>query len=351
MDLLNRPVHTPTTQFMMSRVIWLDILSALTLGRAPQLWANYREILFRPVHERSYCGLLEMTGCDDTVLFLISEVMCVEDYKFRSFNDGVLSWNRGRTRAIELDTRLRDRDLPVTVQLPPSPEPPEASLQPHDDYESDDETKCFFLSPSPSWTTSSPRSPLPEDGSPHHSFASPGPNVEACVWTPSSSSTESVLTIREQSNLDCTEYSSEYKILPETIPDQGIIIKATTAAFRTATRIHLWSIGIGFFPRLRFFKQLLQELMVMVALVPIGLSRAIMWPLLVGGCIAIEPQDREYFASRCACGGVLSGVSEVMLEVWKRSDERDLKHGVGRGQEVHWRTVMRDLGMELLLVW
>jgi hypothetical protein len=350
MDLLNKPIHTATTQFMMSRVIWLDILSALTLGRAPQLWANYREILSRPVHERSYCGLLEMTGCDDTVLFLISEVMCVEDYKFRSFDDGVLSWTRGRSRAMELDTRLRDRDLPVTVQLPPSPEPPEASLQSHDDYDSDDDTNSYFLSPSPSWTTSSPRSPLAEYESPHHPFTSPGPNVEASIWTPPSSSTESVLTIREQSVLDCADYSSEYEIPPEAIPDQGIIIKATTAAFRTATRIHLWSIGIGFFPRLRFFKQLLQELMVMVTLVPIRLNRTIMWPLLVGGCIAIEPQDREYFASRCTCGGVLSGVAAIMLEVWKRSDERDLKHGVGRGQEVHWRTVMRDLGMELLLV-
>ncbi|KAH0610227.1 uncharacterized protein H6S33_011754 [Morchella sextelata] len=304
MDLLNKPIHTATTQFMMSRVIWLDILSALTLGRAPQLWANYREILSRPVHERSYCGLLEMTGCDDTVLFLISEVMCVEDYKFRSFDDGVLSWTRGRSRAMELDTRLRDRDLPVTVQLPPSPEPPEASLQSHDDYDSDDDTNSYFLSPSPSWTTSSPRSPLAEYESPHHPFTSPGPNVEASIWTPPSSSTESVLTIREQSVLDCADYSSEYEIPPEAIPDQ----------------------------------------------VPIRLNRTIMWPLLVGGCIAIEPQDREYFASRCTCGGVLSGVAAIMLEVWKRSDERDLKHGVGRGQEVHWRTVMRDLGMELLLV-
>lgn len=339
MDLLNRPVHTPTTQFMMSRVIWLDILSALTLGRAPQLWANYREILSRPAHEIPYCGLLGMTGCDDTVLFLVSEVMCVEDYKFRSFDDGILSWTRGRSRAMELDTRLRNQDLPATVQLPPSPAPPEASLQPHDDYNSDDDTTGYFLSPSPSLTTSSPRSPLAEYESPHHSFTSPSPNVEASIWTPPSSSTESVFTIREQSALP-----------PEAVPDQGIRIKAITAAFRTATRIHLWSIGIGFFPRLKFFKQLLQELMVVVALVPIGLSRTIMWPLLVGGCIAIEPQDREYFASRCTCGGVLSGVSAIMLEVWKRSDERDLKHGVGRGQEVHWRTVMRDLGMELLLV-
>lgn len=331
----------------MARVIWLDILSALTLGRAPQLWANYREILSRPVHERSYCGLLDMMGCDDTVMFLVSEVMCVEDYKLQTLKDGMISWARGSKRAMELDVRLRDRDLPVAMKLPPSPEPPFSSLPPPSKDESPDDAASFLVSPSPSQssTMSELQSPVSvTDGdnttsSYDSSTASPSPTTFT---------SEDTFAVFKEQILN----ESDSRIPPELPHDQGMVVKATTAAFRTATRIHLWSIGLGFYPRLSFFQQLLEELIVMIALIPVSLSRVVAWPLLIGGCIAIEEKDREFFAGRCASGygDTLCGIEKVMREVWRRTDESDQRMGVGCGQEVHWRSVMRDQGMEILLV-
>lgn len=90
----------------------------------------------------------------------------------------------------------------------------------------------------------------------------------------------------------------------------------------------------------------------MVALIPAGLSRTVAWPLLVGGCMATELKDREFFAGRCGAGrgGSLEGVERVMRGVWKRRDETDRVMGVGCGQEVHWRSVMREEGLEILLL-
>lgn len=281
-------------------------------------------------------------GCDDTVMFLVSEVMCVEDYKYQTLGDGVISWTRGSKRAIELDIRLRNRDLPVTVNLPPSPEPPFSSLQLSDEYDDSDEgdlTNSLALSPS---TTILSPTQSPEPASDDDS-------------TPTSLSPETLsttLTTSEEPTPSETSTYSDHFVLPDLGADQGMIVKATTAAFRTATRIHLWSIGLGFYPRLNFFQQLLEELMVMVALIPAGLSRTVAWPLLVGGCMATELKDREFFAGRCAvgCGGSLYGVGKVMKEVWRRRDETDRVMGVGHGQEVHWRSVMREEGLAILLV-
>lgn len=90
----------------------------------------------------------------------------------------------------------------------------------------------------------------------------------------------------------------------------------------------------------------------MVALIPTKSSRTVTWPLLVGGCMATEEKDREFFAGRCAIGhgGSLGGIGRIMREVWRRRDETDRTMGVGCGQEVHWRNVMREEGLEILLV-
>lgn len=68
--------------------------------------------------------------------------------------------------------------------------------------------------------------------------------------------------------------------------------------------------------------------------------------------MATEPKDREFFAVRCAAGsgGSLQGIRRVMREVWRRRDESDRVMGIGHGQEIHWRNVMRDEGLEILLV-
>lgn len=281
-------------------------------------------------------------GCDDTVMFLVSEVMCVEDYKCQTLGDGMISWARGSKRAIELDTRLRNRDLPVTVNLPPSPEPPFPSLPPSSgDDGSDKSDPTNLLGASPSSTISSTQSPEPDENTPTTYQQVPS-SPKATPDTTVASSEESI----------SSEHSAHYNNHYTPQADQGMIVKATTAAFRTATRIHLWSIGLGFYPRLNFFQQLLEELMVMVALIPTGLSRTVAWPLLVGGCMATEPKDREFFAGRCAIGrgGSLGGIKRVMREVWRRRDESDRVMGVGCGQEIHWRDVMKEEGLEILLV-
>lgn len=296
-------------------------------------------------------------GCDDTVMFLVSEVMCVEDYKYQTLGDGMISWTRGTKRAIELDIRLRNRDLPVTVNLPPSPEPPFPSLQPPDEDDSDEDDPTLLASSPPTTIISPTQSPEPafdndDTSTPHHPF----PLISNTTYqqpplSPETTPNTTIITSAEPTPSEAEAYNDHF-ILPDLQADQGMITKATTAAFRTATRIHLWSIGLGFYPRLSFFQQLLEELIIMVALIPAGLSRTVAWPLLVGGCMATELKDREFFAGRCGAGrgGSLEGVERVMRGVWKRRDETDRVMGVGCGQEVHWRSVMKEEGLEILLL-
>lgn len=68
------PVHPP---FNMALTSWIDILGATMLGRAP-LFANH----YRDRHlSGAGSGLCELMGCEDRIMYLISEIACLEALK------------------------------------------------------------------------------------------------------------------------------------------------------------------------------------------------------------------------------------------------------------------------------
>ena len=67
-------VHPP---FNMTLTSWIDILGATILGTAPKFADTYREKHLTA----SSCGLAELMGCEDRMMYLISEIACLEALK------------------------------------------------------------------------------------------------------------------------------------------------------------------------------------------------------------------------------------------------------------------------------
>ena len=72
-------LHPP---FNMTLTSWIDILGSTMLGIAPKFADTYREKHL----SASSSGLLELMGCEDRIMYLISEIACLEALK----RDGVL---------------------------------------------------------------------------------------------------------------------------------------------------------------------------------------------------------------------------------------------------------------------
>ena len=74
-------VHDNTAQlhppFNMTLTSWIDILGATMLGRAPQFANTYRDKHL----SASTSGLCELMGCEDRMMYLISEIACLEALK------------------------------------------------------------------------------------------------------------------------------------------------------------------------------------------------------------------------------------------------------------------------------
>ena len=67
-------VHPP---FNMTLTSWIDILGSTMLGRSPQFASTYRE---KHVNG-STSGLCELMGCEDRVMYLLSEIACLDSLK------------------------------------------------------------------------------------------------------------------------------------------------------------------------------------------------------------------------------------------------------------------------------
>lgn len=78
-----RPVQTP---FNMTLTAWIDILGATHLGNAPTFAHTYREKHLSS-NGSSSLGLRELMGCDDRVMYLISEIACLEALKRDGMDD------------------------------------------------------------------------------------------------------------------------------------------------------------------------------------------------------------------------------------------------------------------------
>ncbi|KAL8922932.1 MAG: hypothetical protein Q9208_004894 [Pyrenodesmia sp. 3 TL-2023] len=70
----NARVHPP---FNMTLASWIDILGATMLGRSPEFADTYRE----KNQSGSSSGLCELMGCEDSMMYLISEVACLDALK------------------------------------------------------------------------------------------------------------------------------------------------------------------------------------------------------------------------------------------------------------------------------
>jgi hypothetical protein len=79
------------TPFTMTLTSWIDILGAPFLGRSPTFAHTYREKHLSqssPANPTSSSlGLKELMGCEDRVLYLISEIACLEALKVDGMDD------------------------------------------------------------------------------------------------------------------------------------------------------------------------------------------------------------------------------------------------------------------------
>ncbi|PHH61550.1 hypothetical protein CDD81_287 [Ophiocordyceps australis] len=76
------PAPTP---FNMTLASWIDILGATMLGTAPTFAHTYREKHLS--HTNYHLGLRELMGCEDRVMYLISEIACLESLKRDGMDD------------------------------------------------------------------------------------------------------------------------------------------------------------------------------------------------------------------------------------------------------------------------
>jgi hypothetical protein len=79
----NGPVRPP---FNMALTSWIDILGATMLGRAPTFADTYRDLNL----SGRTAGLAELMGCDDRIMFLISEVACLDRQKNEGLDEMLL---------------------------------------------------------------------------------------------------------------------------------------------------------------------------------------------------------------------------------------------------------------------
>lgn len=71
--------QSPKPPFNMTLTAWIDILGATMQGRAPTFAHTYREKHLSSTN--SSVGLRELMGCEDRVMYLISEIACLEALK------------------------------------------------------------------------------------------------------------------------------------------------------------------------------------------------------------------------------------------------------------------------------
>lgn len=95
-EIDNAHVHPP---FNMTLASWIDILGSTMLGRTPQFAHTYRTKHL----SGSTSGLCELMGCDDRVMYLISEIACLDALKLENHIDGMMLCSHITALARQLD--------------------------------------------------------------------------------------------------------------------------------------------------------------------------------------------------------------------------------------------------------
>lgn len=103
MELAHGP-H-PQPPFNMTLTSWIDILGATMLGRSPQFADTYREKHM----DNSTSGLRELMGCDDKVMYMISEIACLDALKVSGSLDDIVLCHHIKSLGEHLDTTEQGR--------------------------------------------------------------------------------------------------------------------------------------------------------------------------------------------------------------------------------------------------
>jgi hypothetical protein len=82
---LNGQAHSQPP-FNMTLASWIDILGATMLGKTPSFADTYREKLIADAPS----GLAELMGCEDRIMYLISEIACLEALKLENMDQAQL---------------------------------------------------------------------------------------------------------------------------------------------------------------------------------------------------------------------------------------------------------------------
>lgn len=87
LDLPHAMIHVssakPHPPFNMTLASWIDILGATMLGLSPKFADTYRE----KNDSGSSSGLCELMGCEDHMMYLISEIACLDSLKCSGIDD------------------------------------------------------------------------------------------------------------------------------------------------------------------------------------------------------------------------------------------------------------------------
>ena len=266
-------VHPP---FNMTLTAWIDILGSTMLGQTPKYASTYRTKHLTG----SSSGLCELMGCDDRVMYLLSEIACLDSLK-----------NEGRL---------------------------------------DDLSACTHIT-----------------------------------------------ALAQQ--FDATEQPGEVLTYP--VSSNGAIrpkqlARNMTALFRIAARVYLCSLVPDFNRYQQSMINLISrfaELMQYIPSGPDGFDRSLVWPLLICGSYSIPTSafrrvlnERVNNLGEQAEFGSFGKMVHVLREVWRRSDEINMNSSATctptptsattpveatmKCQNVHWRDVMQQNGMDVLLI-
>ncbi|KAF3938756.1 hypothetical protein ABW19_dt0200371 [Dactylella cylindrospora] len=354
-----QPTH-PGQWFIYSRILWLDILSSVTTGIPPVFSRFFHDWLFLPPEVRNRVNrLVVMTGCEDSVLYLISEITCLEHWKFQ--NPQQLPWHLLHPelvrRAEILDRELRNLTITDLANRSPSSENQiltfdsvHASPQ-DDDFETSDSDfgdddvgdldvgsgSDVSLDEDPPQEITEVVSNIVRRNSSINGLSSHY-NKPISVSSPTDTDGGDVFVAESTNSL---------------IEDRETFRKAVTEAFRIMARVYLRIVVYGFDPNDQVQKDLLDEMLAVIDFIPslyMGYERSIISPLLIVGCLATKPAHRQIISTRLkktpqmAKYGNLGNVDKILFEVWNTTWVADPR------QAVPWRQIMKKNNWEYLMV-
>ncbi|KAF3909570.1 hypothetical protein AA313_de0205508 [Arthrobotrys entomopaga] len=371
----NQPNH-PGQWFIYSRILWLDILSSLTTGINPVFSSFYREIMFYPPETRNRVNrLYEMTGCEDSVLYLISEITCLENWKTENIQSQ--PWSVVHAELVRR-ARIHDRELKRLAVTDLSSRNPcraeqykywnynsvntspqgddidyaesELGKDLGDDFDDDFGDDHDVIQDGEDGLEFDDDLSYDEDPTPEISEV-----VDGIVRRHSSFNVLDSHSV--QSPKSPTEAGAGDMFVTEStnklIEDRATFRKAVTEAFRIMARVYLRIVVHGFNPFDIECQSLLKELLAVIDFIPslyMGYERSIISPLLIVGSCAVNPQHQNIISTRLkklphmAKYGNLGNVDKILTEIWSRKwmpDPRNI---------MPWRQVMKEKNWEYLMV-